>query len=182
MPEPSPPSDWLLSHERWVRETTPLGPALDLACGRGRHARAVAAWGQPVIAVDRDPASLAEVGRNETGTLAAPIHALRADLEAAPFPPFAPQSFGSILVFRYLHRPLCAALEALLAPGGRLIYETFTIHQRTLGYGPKNAAFLLDPGELPELFSGLEIEAVHEGLSAGDRPLHLAGLVARRPA
>ena len=88
---------------------------------------------------------------------------------------------GALLVFRYLHRPLCAALAASLRPGGLLLYETFTTAQRELGYGPRNPAFLLEPGELPRLFPELEILETWEGLSPGPTPSALARLLARRP-
>ena len=35
-------------------------------------------------------------------------------------------AYDVIVVFRYLHRPLFPALERALAPGGLLVYETFT--------------------------------------------------------
>ena len=171
------PAPWLVRHEALVREAARRGPVLDVACGRGRHARLVADWGLTVVALDRNPEALAELAQAAPGR----VHALRADLESAPGPPLRPGVFGAVLVFRYLHRPLARTLADWLAPGGLLVYETFTTHQRELGYGPGNAAFLLEPGELPRLFPGLDTLAFHEGLSDGERPLHLASLVARRP-
>jgi hypothetical protein len=106
---------------------------------------------------------------------------VRADLESAPAPPFAPASCGALVVCRYLHRALAPALEALLAPGGWLLYETFTIHQRELGYGPENPAFLLNPGELPTLFAHLEVALAWEGVTDEARPAAVARLAARRP-
>ncbi len=171
------PAPWLLQHEEWVRDGARRGPVLDVACGRGRHARLVAGWGLAVVALDRNLGALAELAR------AAPnrVQALCADLERAPGPPLRGGVFGAVLVFRYLHRPLARTLVDWLAPGGVLVYETFTVHQRELGYGPGNPDFLLEPGELPGLFPELRPLASHEGLSAGERPLHLASLVARKP-
>jgi hypothetical protein len=84
-------------------------------------------------------------------------------------------------VFRFLFRPLAGAIEAALAPGGLLLYETFTIHQRSLGQGPRNPAFLLDPGELRTLFPKLEVLAYWEGLAADPEPEAVARLTAQRP-
>ena len=86
-----------------------------------------------------------------------------------------------ILVFRFLFRPLAPAIVEALAPGGLLLYETFTIHQRDLGEGPRNPAFLLHDGELPELFARLETASHWEGLTPGPAPQALARLAARKP-
>ena len=69
-----------------------------------------------------------------------------------------------------------------LAPGGLLLYETFTIRQRDLGQQPTNPAFLLQEGELQRAFGGLETLPVGEDLTEGPRPDAMARLVARRSA
>jgi SAM-dependent methyltransferase len=170
----TPPSAWLERHLDTLRQTAELGPTLDLACGRGRHTRALATMGHPVIGVDRNPEFLRALADS------ASVPVVRADLETAE-PPFAAGAFGAVLVFRYLHRPLAAALASLLAPGGLLLYETFTLAQRELGWGPSRDAFLLGPGELPRLFPQLEILESVEGVS-GDPPAAQASLAAQRPA
>ena len=81
-----------------------------------------------------------------------------------------PGSCGAILVFRFLFRPLAPAISAALAPGGLLLYETFTVAQRALGSGPRRAEFLLEPGELRALFSDLEPLEHWEGRSDGPPP------------
>jgi SAM-dependent methyltransferase len=152
---------------------------LDVACGRGRHALAAAALGAPTLALDRDAALLRCLSRRARAA-GLPVQALRADVEAAGLP-VRPASCGAVLVFRFLYRALCPALAAALKPGGLLLYETFTLHQKTLGYGPRNPDFLLRPGELRGLFPGLEILEAWEGLTEGPSPEHLARLAARRP-
>ena len=163
-------------HRAAVAETAALGPTLDLACGRGRHARALAAIGHPVVGVDRNAEFLAEL-RTTTG-----MPLVRADLERAPAPPLREGAFGTVLVFRYLHRPLAPALARLLAPGGLLLYETFTREQRALGWGPSRDEFLLEAGELPRLFPDLDTLEFVEGVSAEAKPAACASLAARRPA
>jgi SAM-dependent methyltransferase len=155
------------------------GPIVDLACGRGRNALAIAAR-VPVLGVDRSAEFLAEL-RGASRARGLPVGAVRADLESAPGPPLAEGRCGALIVCRYLHRPLAPALEALLAPGGWLLYETFTIYQRDLGYGPENPAFLLKPGELPTLFPRLEIVHHWEGITDEPKPAAVARLAARRP-
>lgn len=177
----SEPSSFFEQHREELRATAALGPLLDLACGRGRHALAAARDGAPTLAVDRNPDFLRELSdRAREGAL--PLRALRADLESGPAIPLRPGSCGAVLVFRFLSRPLAAQIEQVLAPGGLLLYETFTIHQRELGYGPSNPSFLLRPGELPGLFPGLEPIYSWEGLTHGDKPWAVARLAARRTA
>lgn len=116
---------------------------LDLACGRGRHVRWLAAQGCRVTAVDRDaPAveplrGLAEV--------------IVADLEDGPWP-LEGRRFDAVLVTNYLWRPRLAALLACVRPGGLLLYETFGDEQGRVGR-PARADFLLRPGELPALLA-----------------------------
>ena len=89
-----------------------------------------------------------------------PIRVLRADLEVLRSLPWSPAGCGALLVFRYLHRPLCAALAESLRPGGLLLYETFTTAQIEPGlWAQSNPAFLLEPGELPGLFPTLEVRS-----------------------
>jgi SAM-dependent methyltransferase len=155
-------------------------PVLDLACGRGRNALAVAASGATVIALDRDAAALAELGARarEAGL---EIARVRADIEAGHALPFASNALGAVLVFRFLHRPLAAEIVRVLAPCGLLVYETFTTAQRALGRGPRRDAFLLAPGELARLFPALETLRFEEGSFGDSEPAALARLVARKP-
>jgi SAM-dependent methyltransferase len=176
-----PASPFLLAHLDLVARAARRGPVVDVACGAGRHALALATRGIPVVGVDRDALRLRELQRRARED-ARPIRMLRADLESSPSLPWSPGCCGALLVFRYLHRPLCAALAASLRPGGLLLYETFTTAQRELRQGPRNAAFLLEPDELPHLFPGLEVLEFQEGLSPGPTPSALARLLARRPA
>ena len=173
-------SPLVLTHLDTLREAARRGPVIDLACGRGRNALEIAAAGIPVVGVDRNAEHLDEL-RTAASARSLPVRAVRADLEAAPHPPLAPGRCGAVVVCRYLHRPLAPQLEELLAPGGWLLYETFTIHQRELGYGPENAAFLLKPGELPTLFPRLVVEEHWEGTSEEARPAAVARIAAHKP-
>jgi SAM-dependent methyltransferase len=175
----SAPSPFFLAWHGELREAAKRGPVLDLACGEGRHALATAALGARAVALDRDAAALAALARRAFRE-ALPALPVRADLETGLGLPFRERSFGAILVFCYLWRPLAPALAAALRPGGLLLYETFTLHQRELGYGPRNPAFLLEERELPRLFPELEVLHYEEGLRSQGRPAHLASLAARR--
>ena len=170
------PSEFFQDRQGLLVEAGRLGPVLDLACGHGRHSLAAARLGLPVLALDRDEKALRSIQR----TAPPLVHCVRADLEAGFGIPVAPASFGAVLVFRFLFRPLAQSIVEALRPGGLLLYETFTTHQRELGQGPKNPAFLLEPNELPRLFGALRLIAYQEVVTPGPRPAALARLVARR--
>ena len=176
MKTPSPPSAFYAANRERLRDAARLGPVADLACGRGRHALAAARDGLPTLGLDRNPDFLASL-RVRATLESLPLHLLRWDLETPLGVPFAPARCGAILVFRFLYRPLAPILAELLAPDGMLLYETFTTGQLELGEGPRNPAFLLEPGELPELFPSLEIVSCDEGLH---EDAITAQLVARR--
>lgn len=174
----SRPSEFFRSREDLLLQAGRLGPVLDLACGYGRHSLAAARLGLPVLALDRDEKAL----RTLQETAPPRVQCVRTDLESGSDLPVAPASCGAVLVFRFLFRPLSQAIIEALRPGGLLLYETFTVHQRNLGQGPKNPAFLLQPHELPSLFSALQLIAYEELVTEGARPAALARLVARRRA
>jgi SAM-dependent methyltransferase len=142
---------------------TPLieahGAVLDVACGRGRHARWFEARGHRVTGIDRDVQALAESGASET---------VEADLEAGGAWPLPGRRFAAVVVTNYLHRPLFPSLIDAVADDGVLIYETFAAGNERFGK-PSNPAFLLAPGELLERCGGLEIVAYEDGL-IGDPP------------
>jgi SAM-dependent methyltransferase len=178
MPKRSPPSEFFNTQLTRIQAASRLGVVADLACGRGRHTLAAAEAGIPVIGIDRNQTFLVEL-RESAAQRKVEVETLRADLENPTEVPLQDQRCGAVLVFRYLHRPLVPAIARALAPGGLLIYETFTVHQRTLGSGPRNPDYLLEPGELPELFSELEILDHWEGLSKGSDPAHVARIIAQ---
>jgi SAM-dependent methyltransferase len=166
------PAAWVTAHLPLLR---PGGLALDVACGRGRHALALAAAGLRVHAVDRDAGAL-EVLRGEATRLDLSITREVRDLETDPPPDLGDARYDAIVVMHYLHRPLFPALLRALAPGGVLLYETFTTAQAARGT-PTNPAFLLRPGELPTLAGPLRVLDAREGEFEGRC---VASIAARR--
>jgi len=151
------PAAWLIMNRALL---PPSGRALDLACGRGRHALWLARQGFATTAIDRDPSAVAALGtraRQEELSLTA----LAMDLEGGAAD-LGTGVYDVLVVVHYLHRPLFPALRAALTPGGVLVYETFTVAQAARGR-PTNPAFLLEPGELPRLVAPLEVLAAREG-------------------
>ncbi len=140
--------------------------------GRGRHARLLAALGAKVFGVDRsiDALRAARAAASGAGQI---LHVWCADLTSTPLPP---ESFELIVVSRFLQRDLFPAIGAALAPGGVVLYETFTAAQRALGVGPTSPDHLLEPGELAGRFPGFE-QLFYEEVSA---PEAVARLAARK--
>ena len=150
------PSDWI---RRFAHLVAPGSRVLDLAAGRGRHARYLAARGAEVLALDRDAAALATLAGVPRVTTQL------ADLEAGPWP-LADARFGAVMVVHYLHRPLLAHVRAALDVGGVLLYETFARGNEAYGR-PRNPDFLLAPGELLEWAAhppALTVVAFEQGL------------------
>lgn len=164
-----PPSPWVL---RWAAAWPAEATVLDLACGSGRHLRALAARGLRPTGVDRDADAVA------------PLRDLAeivvADLETGPWP-LGERRFDAVVVTNYLWRPLLPRIVAALAPGGWLVYETFAAGHETIGR-PSNPDFLLRPGELLEAARGLHVVAYEDGfLDAPPRLVQRLAAVRPRP-
>ena len=167
------PSDWLVRHLELIR---PEGRVLDVAAGRGRNALYLARRGFHVHAVDRDVDAAADLHRAAAAD-GLPLTCEVVDLETEPPPDLGKARFDAVVVFRYLHRPLFPSLIEAVAPGGLLIYETFTVAQ-ALGGRPRNPRFLLKPGELVQLVAPLEILHAREADVDGQA---VASVAATRP-
>jgi tellurite methyltransferase len=197
------PSDWDARHlaaaqgsvvepASFVLELLPLlprGPALDLACGTGRHALLLAARQQPVTAVDSSSAGLnileqralvfgLKTNRLRNWQAVAASHEgialIEADLERVVLPVAA---YALILCVQYLQRSLFGQIERALAPGGMLLFETYTRAQLEFRRGPKNPEHLLEHGELRAAFPSLRLLFYRE-LRAEKG---IASLIAQRP-
>ena len=156
------PSSWLLEN---LDLLPPGARTLDVACGRGRHALLLAAAGFPVEAVDRKVGLIATL-RATAERLDLPLRAEVRDLETGTADlgtaDLGTADYELVLVFHYLHRPLFPALLRALAPGGLLLYETFTVEQAKRGK-PREPDFLLEPGELRRRVAPLEVLREREG-------------------
>ena len=140
-----PPSSWVVDTLATLPNDIRL---LDVAGGTGRHAGPAARPGRVVVLAD---IALEAVARARVANL--DLLGVVAD---APFLPFRAGAFNVVLVTNFLDRSIFPALVALLAPGGYLVYETYTVaHEelvrRGLARGPQSPDYLLQPGELPAL-------------------------------
>lgn len=149
------------------------GRAVDLAGGSGRNAVWLARRGLEVTLADVSDVALERAAR-AAAAAGIRLATVRVDLEAEPPPP---GPWDLVVCTYFLHRPLLAALPALLAPGGLLAiaHATRTNLTRHPRPGPDH---VLEDGELPALVRGVEILRAEEGWLEGGR--HEARIVARR--
>ena len=155
MPGSGTPSAWV---EQWLGPPGRHERLLDLACGAGRHARLAAQRGFRVLAVDRDPRAVEALADCRT------VETRTEDLESGRWS-FAAERFAVVVVTHYLFRPRLDLLAGLVAPGGRLIVETFAVGQAAYGK-PTRPDFLLRPGELLRLAdrAGLAVLAYQDAV------------------
>ena len=158
----------------------PKGRALDIATGSGRNALYLASLGFRVTGVDVSRVAVA-LCREKADRLGLTVETVVADLEGYRLPV---DTYDLVINFHYLQRSLAGPIVQALKQGGVLFFESFTVDQLQYGYGPKDPAFLVLPGELREMFAGLETLLYHEGVVEGDRgPKAVAQLIGRkRPA
>jgi SAM-dependent methyltransferase len=169
------PSAWIVDRAARLPNG---GLVADIAGGLGRHAIPIARSGRTVVLVDIIERAVVAARRNEPALIA-----VVADSGALPF---ADGSFVGLVVTNFLDRAIFPVFSRLLAPGGILLYETYTkLHlelvARGEARGPRSPRFVLEQGELPGLVSPLDVEEYEEGLvkdAAGTR--HCARVVARR--
>ncbi len=177
----------------FVRELLPLlplGSALDLACGTGRHTLLLASRQQPVTAVDSSAVALEMLERRAQASHCAVTHIQRAaqvgnrghgiqiwqaDLEEVSLPS---QAFSLVVCVNYLQRSLFSEIERTLVPGGVLLFETYTVAQLEFPGGPRNPRYFLESGELRTAFPALR-SLFYRELRAGKG---IASLIARKPS
>jgi len=175
---PDGPAQLLMDHVGlFLAEALP-GPILDLACGTGRNGIYLARKGFRVTCCDISSDNLEEV-KKRAEAQGAEIELWQVNLEREKINPLSEDSYGGILVFRYLHRPLMECIRKALKNGGLLVYETFTVEQPKFGK-PRNPDFLLNPGELLQAFEDWEVVHYFEGIK--ENPTRaVAQLVCRKP-
>jgi tellurite methyltransferase len=148
---------------------------LDIAMGEGRNAVFLAKQGFDVEGVD-----LSEVAIEKANRLARENHvsirAIEADLNQYVI---KPESYDVILNIDYLQRNLIPQMKKGLKHGGILVFENDTVKQLA-NPGGKNTqrSFLLEEGELANLFKDFKVLVYHEHNDGRDAR---ASLVAQKP-
>lgn len=131
------------------------GNALDLAGGAGRHAIWLArhGWRVTLSDVSDEGVSMARQRCSEA--------AVHVDLRREPLAETVGWTTGSgihfnlITIFWFLAREAFDTLPGLLAPGGLLVYKTYTSENARFGSG-KSTQYALRPHELRTAFPKLQ--------------------------
>ncbi|HEY5837771.1 MAG TPA: methyltransferase domain-containing protein, partial [Pyrinomonadaceae bacterium] len=177
------------SGEHAIKEPSPLlrtaikslepGRALDIASGVGRHAIFLAEHGWNVTAVDSSRVGI-EILQQRAHEAGVTVEARVADLESGEFQ-IEPGTYDLVCVFYYLQRDLFSPIRAGVKRGG-IVVAAIHLNDGKEDAKPANPAFLLERGELKQLFADWEITYYREGESdEGGHHHDTAYLVARKP-
>ena len=150
------PANVVATFIKHYAKQSPNNTGLDIACGSGRDCVYMASQGWSMTGIDYSPSSLDKLV-NLAKQNNQRITPLLLDLEKHFSRLLAlKQSYGAVIVVRYLHRPILDQLKTLIDDKGFIIYQTFLKGCEDFG-SPKNPRFLLEPGELATVFSDFRI-------------------------
>ncbi len=160
----------------WLDDRPP-GKALDLACGTGRNALFLAEKGYDVTAIDISPRAIA-LARQVARERGLKINWIAADLDT-----YAIRGRYDLIVISFfkVSREMVPGIIDALQDGGMLLYENHLLPPSSADE-THNHRFHLKPGELGQLFTGLQVIGYEERRVEGEggRPSHLASLVAQK--
>jgi SAM-dependent methyltransferase len=102
---------------------------LDIACGKGRHAQAIAEKGYDVTGIDISPAMIEEANKLECSNLHFYVHDMRLPFRINYFQ-FVYNFFTSFGYFNTLreHQDAIRTMSAALKPGGCLVIDYLNVH------------------------------------------------------
>lgn len=149
------------AHKNYLAPLLAAGcDGLDLAGGAGHHAIWLAQQDWRMTLVDTSKVALEtaakKIGQQQSAAQVEIVHAIAS--EAVERFRKA-RRFGFVLVSFFLERELLPLLPDLLAPGGLLLYRTYTVENERLGNprGPRDPDFLLRSQELLEVYRWMRI-------------------------
>jgi tellurite methyltransferase len=158
------PSRFLAENITLIKELASGIKALDIACGEGRNSIFLARNGFDVTGMDISEEGLAKAG--QWAKAEGLVVAFRCiDLETFAFS----ESYDLLINFNFLLRGLVPMMVDALNPGGVIVFDTI-LDSPTLE-GHHNRGYLLQPGELREMFSPFCGEIlIYEELPCGPSP------------
>ena len=168
------PDAFLLQLEAY-RELLPAKVrALDVACGAGKNAVWLAAQGWRVTGCDVSLPGLraAKQLATERGV---GLDLFCLDLDT---PPRCPARFDLIVCFFFLDRNLFAWFREALAPGGIIVYKTYTVDQLRFPGRSRHREHLLEHQELLTHFRDFRVLCYQEIVEGQG----VAQLIAQKPA
>lgn len=175
-PQP-PPSPFVVDALSRLAAPRVHAPAIDVACGAGRHTLLLARKGYAVLAVDWAVPALRALRKNARREQL-PVACLATDVSTWS-PPEG--RYALVLSTNFLDRGCFERMRRAVVPGGVLLLETFLDGQQRYGH-PTNLDYLLRPGELADLCRGWEVLHAHEGpVTRGTDTAMVAGILAQRP-
>jgi len=145
--------------------------ALDLACGLGQNGLWLAEQGYSVDLLDisREALRRAQAEARRRGTRR--VNFLQVDLDEAAL---RSEAYDVVCIFRYFQRDLFPRIRGCVAPGGRVICQTYTTGARAV-MPEISADVLASEGELAGLFADWTV------LRSSESDI-MAQVVAVRPA
>ncbi|HEX2769843.1 MAG TPA: class I SAM-dependent methyltransferase [Geobacteraceae bacterium] len=158
------PSRFLAENITLVKGLAAGKKALDIACGEGRNSIFLARHGFDVTGLDISEEGLSKAEKwAEADGLAVTFHCI--DLENFAFT----ESYDLIINFNFLLRSLVPMMVDFLNPGGVIVFDTILDSPTLEGF--HNREYLLQPGELREIFSPFSGEILlYEELPFGPSP------------
>ena len=137
-------SEWIYSQIQNLKILKKIN-LLDFASGNGRNSISLSNENIIVTAIDKDQEKL-KLYKSLSN-----INTICFDLETKEEWPLVEEYYDIIIVIDYLYRPKIKKLINLLKKDGFLFYETFSAGNEKYG-SPKNPNFLLEDGELLDIF------------------------------
>ncbi len=147
---------------------------LDIGMGEGRNAVFLATKGYKVTGIDISQVAIqkARFLAKEFGVRIDTIHKSMKDLKIKH------GTIDAIICFYYVDREIVKTLMDWLRPGGVLIFEAYSINQKTLNNMDEDDSYLLRESELLTLFPGFRILKYAEPMHLKD---YTASIIVQKP-
>jgi SAM-dependent methyltransferase len=162
-------------HDACMHDAGVKPAALDVACGAGRNAVALAESGFAVTAVDFSSEGLRK-GEELARQRGVRVDWVEHDLELAGAD-LGEGLYDLVVVFFFLHRPLFPVLQRCLKRGGVVVYKTYSVDQLRYAKGPGHRTYLLEHNELLHAFAGFRVLVYEEQWEGSGT----AALIAQKP-